>query len=298
MKIHRSLLVPFGSITALGLAVACASAPPPKELLDARAAYLRAQDGPAAKLTPANLHDAKVALQRAERAYADDPEAQATRDYAYVAERQAELADARAGTRQAQQDAEAARVHAAEATRAELSQARERLDSEQKARKMAEQRARDALNNLATVAANVAVKNDTRGTVITIPGSVLFASGKSDVLAGAQSKLDQVAEALRGQAERHIAINGYTDSVGSEAKNQGLSKERADHVRDYLVSKGLPAENVTTTGFGPADPIADNGTNAGRAMNRRVEIVVAPQNGTTPESQADKWKEGQNPAGE
>jgi outer membrane protein OmpA-like peptidoglycan-associated protein len=296
MKIRRSILVPFGSIAALGLAVACASSPPPKELLDARAAYLRVQGGPAAKLNPANLHDAKVALQRAERSYADDPDSQATRDYAYVAERKAALAEAKAGTKQAQQDAETARVHAAEAAQAELSQARERLESEKNARKMAEQRARDALNNLATVAANVAVKNDTRGTVITIPGSVLFASGKSEVLPGAQSKLDQVAEALRDQAERHIEINGYTDSVGSQAKNQQLSKERADHVRDYLVSKGLPAENVTATGFGPADPIADNGTNPGRAMNRRVEIVVAPESGTAPESQADKWKQGQNPA--
>jgi len=298
MKLHRSILVPFGSITAFGLAVACASTPPPRELVDARAAYLRAQDGPAAKLNPANLHDAKVALQRAEKSYADDPESQATRDYAYIAGRKAELADAKAGTKQAQQDAETARVHAAEATRAELSQARERLASEKNARQMAEQRARDALNNLATVAANVVVKNDTRETVITIPGSVLFASGKNEVLPGAQSKLDQVAEALRDQAERHIDVNGYTDSVGSQAKNQALSQERADRVRDYLVSKGLPAENITATGFGPADPIADNGNNAGRAMNRRVEIVVAPESGTAPESQADKWKQGQNPARE
>jgi outer membrane protein OmpA-like peptidoglycan-associated protein len=296
MKTRRSILVPFGSLTVLGLAVACASAPPPKELVDARAAYVRAQDGPAARLAPANLHDAKVALQRAEGSYSDDGDTAATRDYAYIAERRAELAEAKAGTTQARTDADAARARAVAATQTELNQARQRLEHEQTARREAEQRARDALNNLSTVAANVAVKNDTRGTVITIPGSVLFASGQTNLLPGAKSKLDKVAAALKDQTERRIEIIGYTDSVGSEAKNEKLSQDRADQVRDYLVSQGVPQTNVTAKGLGASDPIADNGTTSGRAMNRRVEIVVESENGENAgQSQSQKWRQGQNP---
>jgi outer membrane protein OmpA-like peptidoglycan-associated protein len=298
MKLRRSILVPSSTLAALGLVVACASTPPPKELLDARAAYSRAQEGPAARLDPASLHEAKLSLQRAENAYADDPDSPATRDYAYIAGRKAELAEARAGTIQAEQRAETARAEAAARTKAELSQARERIESEKKARQLAEQRMRDALNNLATVASNVAVKNDTRGTVITIPGSVLFASGKTELLAGAKAELDKVAQALRDSTGRRIEINGYTDSVGSEEKNQKISQDRADHVRDYLVSQGVPEANVTARGFGPAEPIADNKTSAGKAMNRRVEIIVEPASGSAPASPSEKWKKGQNPAQE
>jgi len=295
MKLRSSTLVPFGP-AALGLVVACASSPPPKELLDARVAYSRVQDGPAAKLDPAGLHEAKLALQRAESSYADDPDSPAVRDYGYIAARKAELADARAATSEAKERAATARAEAAAETQKELRAARERLDSERQARKAAEQRMRDALNNLATVAANVAVKNDTRGTVITIPGNVLFASGKADLLAGAKQELNKVAEALRDSTGRHIDINGYTDSTGSQEKNQKLSQDRADHVRDYLVSQGIPEANVTAKGFGPTEPIADNKTDAGRAMNRRVEIIVEPASGSASDSQAEKWKHGQNPA--
>ena len=161
--------------------------------------------------------------------------------------------------------------------------------------KLAEQRARDALNSLSTVAANVAVKNDTRGTVITIPGSVLFASGKANLLPGAKSKLDKVADALKDQTDRRIEINGYTDSVGAEPKNEKLSQDRADQVRDYLVSQGVSQTNVTAKGLGASEPIADNGTQTGRAMNRRVEIVVEDNGANAGQSQSQKWQQGQNP---
>lgn len=113
--------------------------------------------------------------------------------------------------------------------------------------------------------------------VITLSGSVLFASGKSDVLPDAQTKLGNVATALSQQdPDSKIIVQGYTDSQGGQSFNQDLSQRRADSVRSYLVSHGLAADRVTAQGFGMGSPIADNASAEGRANNRRVEIVVTP----------------------
>ncbi|MNY77910.1 Outer membrane porin F precursor [compost metagenome] len=69
-------------------------------------------------------------------------------------------------------------------------------------------------------------------------------------------------------------MDGHTDSVGSDAYNQGLSERRAASVVDYLIGQGVAAEKLSSQGFGESKPIEDNGTDAGRAQNRRVEIHV------------------------
>jgi len=295
MKSIRFASIGFSHLAALGLVAACATTPAPRELLDARAAYSRAQAGPALQLEPASMHDAKVALDRAEQSYSDNSDSQATRDLAYIAERKAEVAEAQAGTALASQDAAQARARAEERMKTQLAQARAQAESERQARAVADQRARDALNNLSTVAADVAVKNDTRGTVITIPGSVLFGSGKSELLPGAQNSLEKVADALKDQQGNQIEVNGYADSTGTEQKNLQISQDRAEHVRDYLVAHGVSADNVKAQGFGASQPIADNGTAAGRAMNRRVEIVVHSQGEEQGQSPSEQWKHGADP---
>jgi hypothetical protein len=70
-------------------------------------------------------------------------------------------------------------------------------------------------------------------------------------------------------------VEGYTDSIGSDEYNQKLSEERAGTVRDYLVSQSVGSDNISSQGFGKSDPVADNSTDAGRAQNRRVELVVS-----------------------
>ena len=72
-----------------------------------------------------------------------------------------------------------------------------------------------------------------------------------------------------------VSIEGYTDSKGSQSRNMDLSQRRAESVRTYLISRGLPADQVVAKGMGPDRPIADNSSAEGRANNRRVEIVVA-----------------------
>jgi outer membrane protein OmpA-like peptidoglycan-associated protein len=134
-----------------------------------------------------------------------------------------------------------------------------------------EKRTADALAALAALAA---VKEEERGLVVTLSGSVLFRSAQSTLLSSAQVKLDQVANALMAVRERNLIVEGHTDSQGSESYNQGLSQRRADAVRDYLVQRGYPADRIQARGKGKGSPIADNASPEGRANNRRVEIVI------------------------
>ncbi|MBV9946599.1 MAG: OmpA family protein [Myxococcales bacterium] len=120
------------------------------------------------------------------------------------------------------------------------------------------------------------MKDDDRGMVITLQGEVLFNTGKSDLKAAALAKLDEIADALKDK-EQPIAVYGYTDNVGTHENNMDLSQRRADAVRSYLVSKGIPQDLVTAQGKGPDFPITDNQSVEGRAQNRRVEIVVRPK---------------------
>jgi outer membrane protein OmpA-like peptidoglycan-associated protein len=262
-------------------AAGCASYPPPPELLDARAAYIRAESGPAGQLKPDRVHEAKVALDKAERAYADDPGDQATKDIAYLALRNAERAEVEARDAKAAQDKARAEKEMASLTQVQLSQTREQLasasehlESERAMRDAAEKRAKDAMEKLTATVGTV--KQESRGTVITIPGSVLFASGKSTLLPGAQAKLNAVADALKDQADHEIVVEGHTDTQGSDATNLELSQKRAQAVRDYLVAHGVPTSRVRAQGLGESKPVADNKTAEGRANNRRVEIIVSP----------------------
>lgn len=86
--------------------------------------------------------------------------------------------------------------------------------------------------------------------------------------------LDQVAQQIQTINLETVIAVGYTDSIGSDAYNLGLSERRANAVKAYLVSKGVPADRIYTEGKGKADPIASNATAAGRAKNRRVEIEI------------------------
>jgi len=272
--------------TSIALALGCASSPAPQELLDARMAYTRAEGGEARQYSPAGLHEAKVALDKAEQAHLDG-EAEQTRDAAYVAMRKAQLAEIQGRTVELQRTDEAETANAAAKARGDLSQTRdklqqtgaklqatdEKLEAEREARAQAETRAREALMRLAAANA-AAVKEEPRGTVITLPGNVLFASGKSELLAGAQERLSQVADALKDQEDKKILIEGHTDSRGSESMNMDLSRRRAEAVSSLLITRGIPAERVTSVGVGPSRPVADNTSAEGRANNRRVEIVI------------------------
>lgn len=284
MKISRNI----SWFVVAGALVGCGATMPPKELVDARAAYQRAQKGPAAAQSPAELHVAKQALDQAERAFNDDGVTPQTKDLSYIAVRKSELAEASARAALAQKDRENAEKEYEKATgeslrkaqselartKSNLEKTQDQLEREKKAREEAEKKAAQALADLQKIAS---VKQEQRGMVITLSGSVLFASNESALLPAAMVKLNEVADALiKGNPDSNITVEGHTDSQGQRQYNMELGEKRAQAVREHLVSRGVAADRIKAVGVGPDRPVADNKTAEGRANNRRVEIIVQP----------------------
>jgi len=109
---------------------------------------------------------------------------------------------------------------------------------------------------------------------INIPNDISFDVGSAAIKPQLRAVLDPFVSSLQGDPSAQITIVGHTDSTGSDALNNRLSIERADSVRDYIVTRGVAAGRVATAGRGDREPIADNNTEAGRAKNRRVEIFL------------------------
>lgn len=271
MKIRNSL---FG-VAVLLLATSCASRPP-RELLDARAAYANAQKAPGAGLSPNDQRDAKLALESAEREFDEEGDDESSRDLAYVAQRKAIAARAHSDAlhaleekKIAQREFDQYKANQAVATAQDLDRTKKSLEGA-KADAQSERAARNAaLEKIAGLQA----KTTDRGLTLTLSGSVLFATGKSVLVPGAQQRLNEVATALK-EDTRPITIVGHTDAQGSDASNQKLSEARANAVRAFLVKQGVPGDRINAIGMGEAEPIADNETTEGRANNRRVEMIL------------------------
>ena len=252
---------------------------PPKELLDARAAYKASEMGVAAKEDPAQLHAAHNSLDEAEQSFSANGDTEHTRDLSYVAMRKAQLAEVQARTALSEKRLSAAEAGQTQEQARELTQLRgqyatqqQQLTTSEAERKAADQRAQQATADLARIAS---VKQEPRGMVITLSGGVLFASGKAELLPDAQAKLSEVANALTQQnPDASIVVEGHTDTQGSPAFNLDLSTRRAQAVRDYLSTHGVAPDRIRAEGLGFSRPLADNKTAEGRANNRRVEIVV------------------------
>ncbi|MBC7714531.1 MAG: OmpA family protein [Rhizobacter sp.] len=125
-------------------------------------------------------------------------------------------------------------------------------------------------------------KRTEQGLITKLKSDILFDTGKSDLKPQAKSNLSEMAGIMKKYPENVLAINGYTDNTGSAAINESLSDRRANAVRDQLVASGMPATVMTSYGRGPASPIADNSTAAGRQQNRRVEIEVTVDQSKVP----------------
>ena len=107
-----------------------------------------------------------------------------------------------------------------------------------------------------------------------ISENIFFELDSFDLKAESRAKLDEVLSILERYQNFNLSIEGHTDSTGAASYNQTLSEKRAAAVRDYLVSRGVPANRVSSVGYGENQPIADNSTAAGRAQNRRVELLL------------------------
>ncbi|MHC9086200.1 OmpA family protein [Luteimonas sp. RIT-PG2_3] len=122
------------------------------------------------------------------------------------------------------------------------------------------------------------IQVDRDGDVIklNLPDGVTFDFGKADLKAQFHPALNNVASTLSQYNQTIVEVTGHTDSVGSDAVNQRLSEQRANSVSNYLIGRGLQRERFEIIGAGKQYPIADNATEQGRSLNRRVEIRVVP----------------------
>ena len=217
---------------------------------------------------------AELVRQAEMKAAKEKADADSQRQQAAIAQGKQDLNDAerRAADTQAELDKQAALKTAKEKADADLQQQQAvTLQREQELRD-SEKRTADAFAELAALAS---LKEEERGLVLTLSGSILFRSAESTLLPQAQVKLDQVAKSLLSlRTTRNLIIEGHTDSQGTQEYNQSLSQRRADAVRDYLVQKGYPANLIQSRGRSESSPVADNASAEGRANNRRVEIVI------------------------
>jgi len=210
---------------------------------------------------------AEIAAAKEARLKAEAQEAKRRADE--EARRQAELAAAREAQVKAEAAANEARMKAeAEiaATKAEAA----RADAQR-----ARQAAADLRAQLLEQFNRILETRDTpRGLVITMT-DVLFDTGKYELRSGTREQLAKLSGILLAHSGLNLAVEGYTDSTGSDEFNQKLSEQRASTVREYLVAQGLAEGAISAKGCGKSMPVASNDTAAGRQKNRRVELIVS-----------------------
>jgi outer membrane protein OmpA-like peptidoglycan-associated protein len=295
--IHNSMTV-RGTLIATAVAsillAACAAAPvKPDGAMEARAKLTQLQADPnLASRAAAAIKEADVAVRNAEQ---PEPNKELAAHRVYIADRKVDTAKALAETRFAEDQRVAltadrdksrleARTREADAAKGQAATARAE-GAEQKA---AADQARTDANTAQLAAANseqqavllqqqidaLHAKPTDRGLVLTL-GDVLFTTGKADLKPGATGSLNKLAAFLDKYPDRSVAIQGYTDSVGSEDYNQGLSERRAESVKSYLTGQGIGSSRLVASGKGRSDPVADNDSAAGRQQNRRVEVLIS-----------------------
>jgi outer membrane protein OmpA-like peptidoglycan-associated protein len=290
MKIERSWLTTVAGIGVLAVLGACASTPSTTpELERARDAVAKVETMPdSSTLASGELKEAQDTLRKAEDALRErEPESDVAH-LAYLAEQQAEIAEAKINEARALEDTK----HADAERNAALAEARERqvVDAEVRA-DQAEADAARAKAQAAAAEADAAeawrqveeAQETSRGIVLTL-GDVLFDTGGAVLKPGAQLLLDKLAVYLQQNPDARAIIEGHTDNVGSDAMNQSLSERRAASVAAALQARGVSAARLETVGLGEAYPVATNDTSAGREENRRVEVVLSDSKGVFLES--------------
>jgi outer membrane protein OmpA-like peptidoglycan-associated protein len=141
--------------------------------------------------------------------------------------------------------------------------------------KMMDDQERDMRDALAASEA-AAIRREGDLLAVSLKGDVTFDYDSATVRPGLYSEIDRITNVLIKYPQTVIRVEGHTDSTGSESYNMVLSQRRADSVMDLIVQRGVPSTRIETMAYGESMPIADNSTGSGRAMNRRVEIKIAP----------------------
>ena len=288
-RLHSPTRVLIAAGVALALA-ACAAAPPKSTgAADARAKLTVLQsDANLASQAPVAIKEAEAAVVAAEAPQTDE---QVAMHLAYLADRKVEIAEAQSQSRFAEaertklgEQRESARLDArtreADIAKGQVASA-EAAATEQK--RLADGARTDADAQRVASAVETAemqrqiddlqAKATDRGLVLTL-GDVLFTTGKAELNSGATTSLDKLAAFLEQYPDRSAAIEGHTDSAGSDDYNLDLSRRRAESVRSYLMGQGVGATRLAATGMGETQPLGGNDSADGRQQNRRVEVII------------------------
>ena len=281
------------ALLTAGLLAACASHAPLPALEQARSTVERTTTNPAVgRYAQLELREARDALARADQAWNKDHDETETKHLAYLAERRAEIASNAARAReldvQVQSSGSETNRLRLQARTTEAEQATQRAQMAQQQAMGAEQRAKqqqqaamsaqDRVRALEGELRDLEAQQTERGLLVTL-GDVLFAFDKAELSAQAGPRMDKLASFLKQFPERKVLIEGFTESVGNDGYNRSLSERRAQAAGDALVQRGVDRARISARGFGKSHPVASNGSPEGRAMNRRVEIVIADEQG-------------------
>lgn len=219
-------------------------------------------------------------------------EARAARAERESAEAQAErLAESARRVRAEQQAREAQMERREEAQRREMAQReaeaerQQRMAAERRAAELAAEasRMREEADRLQEQIAELEARPSDRGLVLTLGSDVLFGLDEFELREGAQRTIGRIAEFLQEYEDRQVLVEGFTDSTGARDYNLELSERRANSVRDALIERGVDPSRINTRGYGLDYPVATNDTQAGRQLNRRVEVIISEDEQSVPE---------------
>jgi len=249
--------------------------------------------GTAARGATQMAEDARVLTLRNKEKEREEAARQAAADAQAKAEADAEAAKRDADAAQAQANEDARRRAEAEAARAQAERQQADLQAQQQqalaqaeaarqAAEQAQQEKSEAIRQKEEMRARLVAqlnqvletRDTARGLIVSMP-DVLFDFNKYTLKPEAREKLAKISGIVLAYPDLKLDVEGHTDSIGTEEYNQKLSEQRANSVRGYLVSSGVKPDNVSATGLGKANPVADNSTASGRKLNRRVEMVVS-----------------------
>jgi outer membrane protein OmpA-like peptidoglycan-associated protein len=291
--IHLSKPLVAAAVASV-LLTACATAPlkPPGAAEVREKLTLLQTDPNLASRAPIAIKEADMAVRAAETPQSDK---QLAAHRVFMADRKVETARALAETRFAEDERttlseqrERARLDArtreadvaksqvtiAQAEGAQQKLAADQARSETVAAQVAAESSEQQAVELRRQLDDLQAKETDRGLVLTL-GDVLFTSGLADLKTGATGNLNKLVAFLSKYPDRIVTIEGYTDSMGSEDYNHGLSERRANSVKSYLVEQGVRAVRLTALGKGESNPVADNDSATGRQQNRRVEVIIS-----------------------
>ena len=281
MNTQSRLLKPLlaAAITAL-LAVACSSVKPtPEAAISARTKLTQLQANPQlASRAPIAIEEAEAAVRAAEVPYKDEA---LTNHLVFIAERKVDTAVALAQNRMLVDHRKVlsdernsmrlrARTNEADCAHVDADIARSQADQAL----VVADAARTQNAELKQQIAELNARETDRGLVVTL-GDVLFTTGRAELKGGATSNLNKLAAFLNEYPDRTVAIEGHTDSTGSESFNMNLSQRRADSVKAYLTGQGIAAYRLNALGKGEGYPVSGNDSATGRQQNRRVEVIIA-----------------------